>query len=123
MFSFLAAIISLATLIDVYKVAKEWYINTIKSHDEISALINENRQNQIDIHKTEHSILELNDYSRKIVKIIIFHFNLIGQPLGLRILGSFSLYTNTVKLFKITKSDDHLECINALRFLSISWYF
>lgn len=98
MFSFLAAIISLATLIDVYKVAKEWYINTIKSHDEISALINENRQNQIDIHKTEHSILELNDYSRKIVNNFLFQFD-----------RSTAWFTNTREFFPLYKHNQAVQ--------------
>lgn len=39
----------------------------------------------------------------------------------LKALLNFSIYTNTVKLFKVSNSDDQLACINAIRFLSIGW--
>ena len=38
-----------------------------------------------------------------------------------RILLSFSAYTNTVKLFKVGKNADQLDCLNAIRFLSLCW--
>ena len=34
---------------------------------------------------------------------------------------SFSAYTNSIKLFTISKSNDQLDCLHAIRFLSISW--
>ena len=40
-----------------------------------------------------------------------------------KILLSFSIYSNTIKLFKIQKSAEQLDCLNAIRFLSIAWYF
>ncbi|CAF0932692.1 unnamed protein product [Brachionus calyciflorus] len=39
----------------------------------------------------------------------------------MKILLGFSIYTNAKKLFSITKSDDQLQCLHAIRFLSIAW--
>jgi hypothetical protein len=38
-----------------------------------------------------------------------------------KILLSFSAYTNTVKLFKVAKNADQLDCLHAIRFLSLCW--
>ena len=44
------------------------------------------------------------------------------QPLVLRLLLCFSIYTNTVKLLTVTKSDDQFQCLHGIRFLSLSWW-
>ena len=34
---------------------------------------------------------------------------------------SFSLYTNSIKLFTVTKTEGQLDCLNAIRFLSMGY--
>jgi hypothetical protein len=38
-----------------------------------------------------------------------------------KIFVSFSAYTNTAKLFRISKSSGQLDCLNGIRVLSITW--
>ena len=40
-----------------------------------------------------------------------------------RILISFSIYNNSVKLFKINRGPNPLRCLHAIRVITISWYF
>ncbi len=42
--------------------------------------------------------------------------------LPLQILLSFSALTNLKKLFAVNKSSDQLDCLHAIRFLSMGWY-
>jgi hypothetical protein len=42
--------------------------------------------------------------------------------LPLQILLSFSALTNLKKLFTVNKSSDQLDCLHAIRFLSMGWY-
>jgi hypothetical protein len=39
----------------------------------------------------------------------------------LKIIRSFSFYTNAKKVFNTSKSDDQLNCLHAIRFLSLAW--
>ena len=39
-----------------------------------------------------------------------------------RILISFSIYNNSVKLFKINRGPNPLRCLHAIRVITISWY-
>ena len=43
------------------------------------------------------------------------------EPLALKILLSFSAYTNVIKIFKISKSEGQLECLHGIRFFSMAW--
>jgi hypothetical protein len=38
------------------------------------------------------------------------------DPVFIKVLLSFSIYTNTIKLFKITKSNDQLDCLSKFNF-------
>lgn len=40
---------------------------------------------------------------------------------GLQVLQTFSIYTNTIKLFKVNKNSEQFDCLNAVRFISIAW--
>jgi len=41
------------------------------------------------------------------------------EPLLFKILLSFSLYTNSKKIFNISNMEGQLECLNGIRYLSI----
>lgn len=43
------------------------------------------------------------------------------EPLILQIILCFSLYTNLKKLFTVRKGGDQLDCLHAIRFLSMGW--
>lgn len=115
-FSIIFSLVAAGTLHDLYQVAKNWYLDRIKTH-EISMLINESLSNNQKVEKLE---------SMRLLKSFFwFRFEtnrfFKAQSTIVKILHSFSLYTNTLKLFKITKNEDQLDCLHSLRFLSIAW--
>jgi hypothetical protein len=55
-------------------------------------------------------------------KIIQKLFIQLIEPIWSKILTSFSIYTNTIKLFTVNNSKDQLPCLDAIRFLSMAWF-
>jgi hypothetical protein len=47
--------------------------------------------------------------------------NNLDEPQFFKIIRSFSFYTNAKKVFNTSKSDDQLNCLHAIRFLSLAW--
>ena len=44
-----------------------------------------------------------------------------AEPYGLKMLRSFSFYTNARKVFSVSNNVDQLKCLHGIRFLSLSW--
>lgn len=40
-----------------------------------------------------------------------------------QILIDSSIYSNTIKLFDVSETKEQLNCLNGIRFFSLSWYF
>jgi hypothetical protein len=43
------------------------------------------------------------------------------EPIFLQVILSFSFYTNLKKLFTVNNTGEQLDCIHAIRFLSMGW--
>jgi len=75
---------------------------------------------------TEKSLI-LNDSARKYENIDLQKTKNITlaevkkEPIFLQIILSFSFYTNLKKLFTVNNTGEQLDCIHAIRFLSMGW--
>lgn len=130
-------IVLIGTAYDVYK----RYINYLNCQEIVthSTVLIENSTDELE-HSADfvddHSNIDfenlyLINLSRKFKtlklfkkKVILKFFN-SDEPVFFRILVTFSLYTNTKKIFKVEKKDiknqQQLGCLHGIRVLSLCW--
>jgi hypothetical protein len=117
--SILLFFVAIGTIIDLYvtvykrfsknqnnteEIKKSAEENAIKIHKfEIENEKSKNKSTERNNHKSDPNMLPIE--RNKIYKILV----------------SFSAYTNTAKLFHISKSSGQLDCLNGIRVLSITW--
>ena len=51
--------------------------------------------------------------------MLAYDFCITEERLSVRVLASFSVYSNTIKLFQTSQGNDQLKCLDAIRFLSL----
>jgi hypothetical protein len=91
-FCFILVISLIGTAIDVYRV----YIGNLK---------NKNSETIINNEETE--------------KLIKKHIETKNDSVLVKILLSFSLYSNSIKIFNTSNMEGQLECLNGIRYFSI----
>ena len=125
----LATLVLIGTCCEVCKLLVEWYDKTYIA----SSIIGDININESDT-KSNEKLRLLKTYREESLSFfyLMFFFKLMmqifitkisDQSTLFKVLLSFSIYSNTIKLFKITKNQDQLDCLHGIRFFSLAWYF
>lgn len=103
-------VVLLSTLFDVYKRLRHYLIG--EQMRENSRILLTNADQAIDTN-LDHDLG---------VEEEVLYFNFIkNECLIVRLLVSFSAYSNTKKIFKITKENNEFRCLHGIRVLSLCW--
>ncbi len=105
--SFLIFLIIIGTFYDFYKLVYKYYKQNMRlrglKRDANKAT--ETSQNEIREFNSTKPDFKIEQNENFLMKIFL----------------SFSVYSNLKKIFRINKSNQHLKCLHAIRFLSMSW--